>query len=62
MLAEMVMASGGGAWELAAGTMFEANEDNDAFSASLLLLARGDAGKLYFATTRGVREVLASSP
>ncbi|MFM8390339.1 MAG: hypothetical protein ACKOA5_13970, partial [Actinomycetota bacterium] len=62
LLAEMVMASGGGAWELAAGTMFEANEDNDAFSAALLLLARGDAGKLYFATTRGVREILASSP
>lgn len=62
LMAEMVMASGGGAWDLAAGTMFEANEDNDAFSAALLLLERRDAGKLYFATTRGVREVLASSP
>ena len=32
------------------------------FSAALLLLARGREGKLYFTTTRGVREVLASSP
>ncbi|MFM7744892.1 MAG: hypothetical protein ACKO8T_04435 [Actinomycetota bacterium] len=42
--------------------MFEAGEDGNDFSASLLLLERGDAGKLYFATTRGVREILASSP
>lgn len=62
LLAEMVMASGGGSWGLAAGTMFEASEENDTFSAALLLLERGDAGKLYFTTTRGVREVLASSP
>ena len=62
LMAEMVMSSGGGTWELVAGTMFEAGEDGNDFSASLLLLERGDAGKLYFATTRGVREILASSP
>jgi hypothetical protein len=53
---------GDGAWSLVDGTIFEASENDDAFSAALLLLERGDAGKLYFATTRGVREVLASSP
>ena len=62
LMAEMVMSSGGGTWELVAGTMFEAGEDGIDFSAALLLLERGDAGKLYFATTRGVREILASSP
>lgn len=62
LMAEMVMASGGGTWELFTGTMFEASEDDNDFSAALLLLERGDAGKLYFATTRGVREILASSP
>lgn len=63
LLAEVVMAShGNGPWGLVDGTIFEASEDDDAFSAALLLLELGDAGKLYFATTRGVREVLASSP
>ncbi|MBM3730811.1 MAG: class I SAM-dependent methyltransferase [Actinobacteria bacterium] len=62
LMAEMVMASGSGTWELLTGTLFEASEDDDDFSAALLLLRRGDAAKLYFATTRGVREVLASSP
>lgn len=62
LMAEMVMVSGDSRWELVAGTMFEASEDDDDFSAALLLLESGDAGKLYFATTRGVREVLASSP
>jgi SAM-dependent methyltransferase len=60
LLAEMVM-SNGPAWSLSEGVVFDARE-NDDFSAALLLLARGDEGKLYFATTRGVREVLASSP
>ncbi|MEY2969371.1 MAG: hypothetical protein RIQ64_1998 [Actinomycetota bacterium] len=63
LLAELVMASAGdGEWGLVEGTMFDASEEGDAFSAALLLLERSDAGKLYFATTRGVREVLASSP
>jgi hypothetical protein len=60
LLAEMVM-SNGPAWSLSEGVVFDARESDD-FSAALLLLARGDEGKLYFATTRGVREVLASSP
>ena len=66
LLAEFVMTapmqSTGATWALVAGTMFDASENGDDFSAALLLLERGDAGKLYFATTRGVREVLASSP
>lgn len=66
LLAEFVMTapmqSTGATWSLVAGTMFEASEEGDDFSAALLLLERGDAGKLYFATTRGVREILASSP
>lgn len=61
LLAEMVMATGT-PWMLVVGRVFEAEEDGDTFSAALLLLERGDEGKLYFATTRGVREVLASSP
>lgn len=65
LLAEVVMASpetDNAAWNLVTGTMFEASEEGDDFSAALLLLERGDAGKLYFATTRGVREILASTP
>lgn len=61
LMAEMVMASDGSVWQLVTGMMFEASENGDDFSAALLLLERGDAGKLYFATTRGVREILASS-
>ncbi|MEY2626449.1 MAG: hypothetical protein RJB08_208, partial [Actinomycetota bacterium] len=61
LMAEMVMA-GGSAWNLLHGQIFEASENGDDFSAALLLLERGDEGKLYFSTTRGVREVLASSP
>jgi SAM-dependent methyltransferase len=62
LLAEMVMASDDLPWDLVTGTIFEADGGGDDFSVALLLLERGDAGKLYFATTRGVREVLASSP
>jgi len=61
LLAEVVMAAGA-SWSLVTGIIFEASENGDDFSAALLLLERGDEGKLYFATTRGVREVLASSP
>lgn len=61
LMAEMVMA-GGGEWSLAQGRIFDASEDGDDFSAALLLVQRGDEGKLYFTTTRGVREILASSP
>lgn len=62
LLAEVVMTSSTTPWSLVTGTIFEATEDGDEFAAALLLLERDDAGKLYFATTRGVREVLASSP
>jgi hypothetical protein len=62
LMAEMVMASGDLPWDLVTGTILEAGDDGGGFAAALLLLERGDAGKLYFATTRGVREVLASSP
>lgn len=60
LMAEMVMA-GGDEWSLVHGTIFEASEDEDEFSAALLLLERGAEAKLYFATTRGVREILASN-
>lgn len=61
LLAEVAM-SAGGSWSLVEGIVFDAAEDGDNFAAALLLLERGDEGKLYFTTTRGVREVLASSP
>ena len=61
ILTEVAMSSGP-PWSLIEGVMFDAREDLDEFAAALLLLERGDEGKLYFATTRGVREVLASSP
>ena len=61
ILTEVAMSSGS-AWSLAEGVVFDACENLDEFAAALLLLERGDEGKLYFATTRGVREVLASSP
>ena len=61
LMVEMVMARGD-EWKMLRGQIFEASEDGADFSAALLLLERGDEGKLYFATTRGVREVLASSP
>jgi SAM-dependent methyltransferase len=61
LMVEMVM-SGGGDWTMLRGQIFEASEDDADFSAALLLLERGDEGKLYFSTTRGVREILASSP
>ena len=61
LLAEVVMSSGGD-WALVDGTLYEAAEDDDRFSVALLLLERGTEAKLYFSTTRGVREILASSP
>lgn len=61
ILTEVAMSSGS-EWSLAEGVVFDARENLDEFAAALLLLERGDEGKLYFATTRGVREVLASSP
>jgi hypothetical protein len=61
LLTEVALSSGA-PWSLVAGTLFDASEDGDNFSAALLLLERGDESKLYFASTRGVREVLASSP
>jgi len=61
ILTEVAMSSGS-SWSLVEGVVFDAREDLDEFAAALLLLERGDEGKLYFATTRGVREVLASSP
>ncbi len=61
ILTEVAMASGP-PWALSEGVVFDARENLDDFAAALLLLERGDEGKLYFATTRGVREVLASSP
>ncbi len=61
LMVEMVMARGD-EWKMLRGQIFEASEGGTDFSAALLLLERGDEGKLYFATTRGVREVLASSP
>ena len=61
LMVEMVMARGD-EWKLLRGQIFEASEDGAGFSAALLLVERGAEGKLYFATTRGVREVLASSP
>ena len=61
LMTEMVMANGS-EWSLVSGRIFDASEDGDRFSVALLLLERGDEGKLYFATTRGVREILASSP
>jgi len=61
LMVEMVMA-GGGEWRMSRGQIFEATEDGSDFFAALLLLERGDEGKLYFSTTRGVREILASSP
>lgn len=61
ILTEVVMA-GGSRWLLIEGVLFDAAENDDNFSAALVLLERGDEGKLYFTTTRGVREVLASSP
>ena len=54
--------SSGVPWSLVIGTLFDAREGDDDFTAALLLLERGDESKLYFASTRGVREVLASSP
>ena len=60
LMVEMVMARGD-EWKMLRGQIFEASEDGADFSAALLLLERGDEGKLYFATTRGVRDVLASS-
>ena len=60
ILTEYVMASGGDL-TLAAGRMFDVNEDDEDFAAALLLLERRDGDSLvYFATTRGVREILAS--
>jgi SAM-dependent methyltransferase len=61
LLTEVALSSGA-PWSLVTGTLFDASEDGDNFSAALLLLERGDESKLYFASTRGVREVLASSP
>lgn len=61
LLTEVALSSGA-PWSLVVGTLFDASEDGDDFSAALLLLERGDESKLYFASTRGVREVLASSP
>lgn len=61
ILTELAMSSGP-SWSLVEGVVFDARENEDEFAATLLLLERGDEGKLYFATTRGVREVLASSP
>lgn len=61
ILTEVAM-SAGAPWTLIEGVIFDAREDHDRFAATLLLLERGDEGKLYFSTTRGVREVLASSP
>jgi len=51
-----------GPWSVVAGEVMEGSDDNGTFEAALCLMENGPAGMLYFATTRGVREILAETP
>jgi SAM-dependent methyltransferase len=51
-----------GPWAVAVGEVMEGSDDNGTFEVALCLMENGPAGMLYFATTRGVREILAETP
>ncbi len=49
----------GGPWTVVAGEVMEVDDGTGAMAAALCLMEHDSVGILYFATTRGVREILA---